>query len=132
MGHEIKCPTWLHKYIIGKKGKGIQDVCEGASSTHVAFLDDGDLIKIDGPPEEADKIRDALEKQANDLKANMEFVEISVDAKYHKHIIGKGGSTVNRLKQERDVMINIPDVDKGTAVIRIEGNKDGVRAAQAE
>jgi len=130
--HEIKCPTWLHKYIIGKKGKGIQDVCEGASSTHVAFLDEGDLIKIDGPPEEADKIRDALEKQAEDLKANMEYVEITVDAKYHKHIIGKGGSTVNRLKQGGDVQINIPDVDKGNAVIRIEGNKSGVQAAHAE
>jgi len=130
--HEIKCPTWLHKYIIGKKGKGIQDVCEGASSTHVAFLDEGDLIKIDGPPEEADKIRDSLEKQAEDLKANMEYVEITVDAKYHKHIIGKGGSTVNRLKQGGDVQINIPDVDKGNAVIRIEGNKSGVQAAHAE
>ena len=35
--HEIKCPTWLHKYIIGKKGKGIQDVCEGASSVSFHF-----------------------------------------------------------------------------------------------
>ena len=35
--HEIKCPTWLHKYIIGKKGKGIQDVCEGASSVSSHF-----------------------------------------------------------------------------------------------
>ena len=73
--------------------------------THVAFLDEGDLIKIDGPPEEADKIRDALEKQAEDLKANMEYVEITVDAKYHKHIIGKGGSTVNRLKQVSSLII---------------------------
>ena len=74
--------------------------------THVAFLDEGDLIKIDGPPEEADKIRDALEKQAEDLKANMEYVEITVDAKYHKHIIGKGGSTVNRLKQVSSLFIH--------------------------
>ena len=73
--------------------------------THVAFLDEGDLIKIDGPPEEADKIRDALEKQAEDLKANMEYVEITVDAKYHKHIIGKGGSTVNRLKQVSSLLM---------------------------
>ena len=33
--------------------------------------------------------------------------------------------------QGGDVQINIPDVDKGNAVIRIEGNKSGVQAAHA-
>jgi len=130
--YEITCPNWLHKYIIGRKGASIQKLTNDIPKVHVEFIDTGDVIKIEGPPEDADKAKEVLEKQANDLKNNMEFVEISVDAKYHKHIIGKGGSTVNRLKQERDVMINIPDVDKGTAVIRIEGNKDGVRQAKTE
>jgi len=130
--YEINCPNWLHKYIIGRKGASIQKLTQDIPKVHVEFIDNGDMIKIEGAPEDADKARELLDKQATDLKNNMEFVEISVDAKYHKHIIGKGGSTVNRLKQERDVMINIPDVNKGTAVIRIEGNKDGVRQAQAE
>jgi len=130
--YEITCPNWLHKYIIGRKGASIQKLTNDIPKVHVEFIDTGDVIKIEGPPEDADKAKELLEKQANDLTSNMEFVEISVDAKYHKHIIGKGGSTVNRLKQERDVMINIPDVDKGTAVIRIEGNKDGVRQAKEE
>ena len=51
------------------------------------FIEAVDTIKIDGPPEDADKCKDLLEKQANDLKNNMQFVEIPVDAKYHKHII---------------------------------------------
>jgi len=130
--YEINCPNWLHKYIIGRKGASIQKLTQDIPKVHVEFIDNGDMIKIEGAPEDADKARELLDKQATDLKNNMEFVEISVDAKYHKHIIGKGGSTVNRLKQERDVMINIPDVNKGTAVIRIEGNKDGVKQAQAE
>ena len=33
--------------------------------------------------------------------------------------------------QGGDVQINIPDVDRGNAVIRIEGNKSGVQAAHA-
>jgi len=137
MSHEIHCPTWLHKYIIGRKGAAIQKLNDEYPNVHVSFLDSGDIIKIDGPPEDAEKIREEIEKQAQELMDNTEFVEITVDAKYHKHIIGKGGSTVNRLKQERDVQINIPDDKKGTmgtlgTVIRIEGNKAGVRAAQAE
>ncbi len=57
------------------------------------FLEAGDKIKVEGPPEEVEKAREALESQTRDLIANYAFVEINVDAKYHKHIIGKGGST---------------------------------------
>ena len=60
---------------------------------HIEFLDAGDVIKIEGPPADADKAHEILENQAKDLMSAMEFVEINVDAKYHKHIIGKGGST---------------------------------------
>ena len=38
--------------------------------------------------------------------------------------------SVNKLKHETDVMINIPDVEHGNAVIRIEGNKEGVKKAK--
>ena len=58
-------------------------------------MDSGNCIKIEGPPEEADKARDILDNQANELKNKMSFAEISIDAKYHKHIIGKGGSNGN-------------------------------------
>ncbi len=38
---------------------------------------------------------------------------------------------VNKLKQETDVMINIPDTDRSQSTsIRIEGNKDGVKRAK--
>ena len=37
---------------------------------------------------------------------------------------------VNKLKQEADVMINIPDDRASSNCIRIEGNKDGVSMAK--
>ena len=95
-------------------------------------MESGDSIKIEGPPDEVDKAKDALETQVKDLKSKMSFAEISVDAKYHKHIIGKGGSTVNKIKQDSDVMINIPDNENGSKIIRIEGNKQGVETAKKE
>ena len=39
-------------------------------------------------------------------------------------------STVNKIKQETDVVINIPDSEHGINVIRIEGNKAGVAKAK--
>merc|ERR1712025_800408 len=120
----VDCPTWLHKYIIGKKGAGIQKIGEDLPKVHIAFNDDG-TIKIDGPPDE-------IEKQVGGLVGTMDFAEVKVDAKYHKHIIGKGGSTINKIKSEADVTINIPDTDSGVTVIRIEGNKAGVLKAKTE
>jgi len=127
----IECPTWLHKYIIGKKGSGIQKIGEDLPKVHVSFNDDG-TIKIDGPPDDVEKAKDEIEKQVGALIDNMDFAEVKVDAKYHKHIIGKGGSTINKIKSETDVTINIPDTDSGITVIRIEGNKAGVLKAQTE
>eukprot|EP00095_Tigriopus_kingsejongensis_P007750 snap_masked-scaffold815_size93432-processed-gene-0.6 protein:Tk07750 transcript:snap_masked-scaffold815_size93432-processed-gene-0.6-mRNA-1 annotation:"Vigilin" len=102
------------------------------SQVHVEFVDAADQIKVEGPPDEVEKARESLEGQAKELIDKMSFAEIKVDAKYHKHIIGKGGSTVNKIKQETDVMINIPDSEQGLNKIRVEGNKDGVEKAKKE
>merc|ERR1712079_662150 len=133
VSHDVHCPTWLHKYLIGKKGAKLQTLIGDLSKqVHIEFLDAGDVIKIEGPPSDAEKAKEILESQANELVTKMDFCEIDVDAKYHKHIIGKGGSTVNKLKQEADVMINIPDDRASSNCIRIEGNKDGVKQAKEE
>jgi len=127
----VQCPTWLHKYIIGKKGAGIQKIGEDLPKVHISFQDDS-TIKIDGPPDDVEKAKEEIEKQVDALVGTMDFAEVTVDAKYHKHIIGKGGSTINKIKSETDVTINIPDTDSGITVIRIEGNKAGVAKAQTE
>merc|ERR1719153_2097789 len=127
----VACPTWLHKYIIGKKGTGIQKISQDLQKVHIVFNDD-DSIKVDGPPDEVEKAKTELESQAGVLIKTMAFADVKVDAKYHKHIIGKGGSTINKIKSETDVTINIPDTDSGVTVIRIEGNKAGVEKASKE
>merc|ERR1719361_1049380 len=133
VSYDVHCPTWLHKYLIGKKGSKLQTLIGDLSKqVHIEFLDAGDVIKIEGPPSDAEKAKEILETQANGLITKMDFVEIDVDAKYHKHIIGKGGATVNKLKQEADVMINIPDDRASSNCIRIEGNKEGVSQAKEE
>jgi len=96
---------------------------------HVEFTDKEDRIKIEGPPEEVEKAQAALESMAADLISKLTFVEMTVDPKFYKHIIGKGGANVNRMKDELGVVINIAEND-GNNVIRIEGNKAGVERAR--
>jgi len=131
VNESVACPTWLHKYIIGRKGAGIQKISQDLQKVHIGFNDD-DTIKVDGPPDEVEKAKVELERQANELIKSTSFADVKVDAKYHKHIIGKGGSTINKIKAETDVTINIPDTDSGVTVIRIEGNKAGVEKAKKE
>jgi hypothetical protein len=96
---------------------------------HVEFTDKEDRIKIEGPPEEVEKAQAKLENMATDLISKLIFVEMIVDPKFYKHIIGKSGANVNRMKDELSVVINIAEND-GNNVIRIEGNKTGVDRAK--
>ena len=73
----VECPSWLHKYIIGKKGAGIQKISAELTKVHINFCEDG-KIKIDGPPEEAEKAFNEIEGQAKVLMKDTAFVEFKV------------------------------------------------------
>jgi len=127
---EVKAPSWIHRHIIGKKGSGIRAITQDYPKVHVEMEEKADKIIVEGPQAEVDKVMLALESTVKDLLDRLTFAEIVVDPKYHKHIIGKGGSNVNRLKEETGVTINIPDEKSST--IRIEGTPEGVEQARTE
>ncbi|XP_066997687.1 vigilin [Anabrus simplex] len=127
----VKAPNWIHKYIIGRKGANIRTITQDLTKVHVEFTDKEDSIKIEGPPDEVEKARKELETMASDLINKLTCVEKFVDPKFYKHIIGKNGANVTRMKNELGVMINIIEGD-GSNTIRIEGKKDGVDKACKE
>ncbi|KAG5895971.1 hypothetical protein JTB14_027971 [Gonioctena quinquepunctata] len=125
---DVDTPAWLHKYIIGRKGANIREITQNLPKVHVEFTEKEDKIKIEGPPEEVEKAQEQIEIMAKDLIGRMTFVEMMVDPKLFKHIIGKSGANVNKLKEEFNVLINI---DK-SGLVRIEGNKDDVASTKDE
>ncbi|XP_030763823.1 vigilin [Sitophilus oryzae] len=125
---DVAAPSWLHKYIIGKKGQRIKEITQNLPKVHVEFTDKEDRIKIEGPPEEVEKAQEQIEAIANDLIQTMSFVELQVDNKLFKHIIGKSGSNVNKLKDDFNVAINIDE----SGLVRIEGNRDDVEKTKFE
>uniref|UniRef100_T1J4B4 K Homology domain-containing protein n=1 Tax=Strigamia maritima TaxID=126957 RepID=T1J4B4_STRMM len=128
----VAAPSWLHKFIIGKKGANIRLITQDLPKLHVEFRDVEDKILIEGPPEEVEQAKNEIEKMSLDLQNRLHFVEVEVEPKFHKHIIGKNGANVNRLKQEANVLINIPSGDERNNIIRIEGNAQGVARARQE
>ncbi|XP_068630109.1 vigilin isoform X1 [Battus philenor] len=127
----VDAPTWIHKYIIGKNGSNIKKITQDLSKVHVDITHSEDKVKIDGPPEEVERAQIELDDFVKNLLATLTYVELSVDPKFFKHIIGKNGTNINRLKDETGVVINIIE-NEGNNVIRIEGSHKGVADAERE
>lgn len=89
---DVDAPGWLHRHIIGPKGSKIKEITQNMPKVHVEFSDKENKIKIEGPPEEVEKAQEQIENMARDLINRMTFVELCVDPKLFKHIIGKSGA----------------------------------------
>lgn len=123
----VDAPAWIHKYVIGRKGANIRNITMNYEKVHVEIVDDKNQIIIEGPPEEVEPVTEQLRICVNDLIDRMYFKDIEVDSKHHKHIIGKNGTNVNRLKEETGVIISVKDGQSST--IHLEGPRAGVDQA---
>ncbi|XP_018320346.1 vigilin [Agrilus planipennis] len=124
---DVEAPSWIHKYIIGRKGANIKDITQNLPKVHVEFTDK-EKIKIEGPPEEVEKAQEQIEALAKDFIQKLTFAEIHIDPRYYKHIIGKNGANVNRMKDETGCIINIDE----SGLVRIEGSRNGVQQVKEE
>uniref|UniRef100_A0A1W7R994 Vigilin n=1 Tax=Hadrurus spadix TaxID=141984 RepID=A0A1W7R994_9SCOR len=129
---EVDAPSWLHKFIIGRKGANIRPLTQDFPKVHVQFTDGQDKIKVEGPRGEVEQARKKLEDMTKDLLSKVSCEKMSVDPRYHRHIIGKNGVNINRLKQETGVEIQIPPDNNSSGVIYIEGDPSGVARAKQE
>ncbi|CAG9761158.1 unnamed protein product [Ceutorhynchus assimilis] len=125
---DVNAPSWLHKYIIGKKGQKIKEITQNLPKVHVEFTDKENKIRIEGPPDEVEKAQETIEAIANDLIKNMTFIEMHVDNRLFKHIIGKSGANINKLKEEFNVNIQIDE----SGLVRVEGSQDDVAKVRAD
>lgn len=129
---ELPAKSWTHKYLIGKKGESIKRITADHHRTHVDFCEDDHTIRIEGPTEELEAVRAALEERLHEIQSTMDSVEVKVDPQFHRHIIGKAGANVNRLKQELGVTVHVPSDEERSPVVRLEGPPEGVAQAKAE
>ena len=126
----VNAPAWLHRYIIGKKGANINKVTAEFPTVHVEFTDVDEIIKLEGPREEALAAKQRLETMISDMQSRLVQDELIVDSKFHKHIIGKAGANINRIRNETNVIINIDP--KGGNVIKLEGSPDCVKQVKRD
>jgi hypothetical protein len=52
----------------------------------------------------------------------MDYVEIIIDLKFHRHIIEKSGANINRLKDQYKLSVCIPPGSEKSNLIHTEGD----------
>ena len=129
---EVDAPKWLHRFLIGRGGQNINKIKEGLDKLSLDFNEEREVVILEGPPPQVKQAEGLLKTAITDLKSNMAFADITVDQKWHRHIIGKQGSNITRIKNDTGTTINIPNDSEKSNTIHIEGSPDGVAAAKEE
>ncbi|KAM4547828.1 high density lipoprotein binding protein a isoform 2-T2 [Odontesthes bonariensis] len=128
----VSAPSWLHRFIIGKKGQNLAKITQQMPKVHIEFTEGEDKITLEGPTKDVQMVQSQIETIVTDLVNRMDYAEISVDPKFHRHLIGKGGVNINRIKELHKVTVRIPPDNEKSNLIRIEGDPQGVQEAKKE
>uniref|UniRef100_A0A2K5Q6D2 Vigilin n=1 Tax=Cebus imitator TaxID=2715852 RepID=A0A2K5Q6D2_CEBIM len=128
----VAAPSWLHRFIIGKKGQNLAKITQQMPKVHIEFTEGEDKITLEGPTEDVNVAQEQIESMVKDLINRMDYVEINIDHKFHRHLIGKSGANINRIKDQYKVSVRIPPDSEKSNLIRIEGDPQGVQQAKRE
>ncbi|XP_061593529.1 high density lipoprotein binding protein a [Cololabis saira] len=128
----VSAPSWLHRFIIGKKGQNLAKITQQMPKVHIEFTEGEDRITLEGPTKDVSMVQTQIEAIVTDLVSRMDYTEISVDPKFHRHLIGKAGVNINRIKELYKVTVRIPPDNEKSNLIRIEGDPQGVQEAKKE
>ncbi|XP_061744399.1 vigilin-like isoform X1 [Nerophis ophidion] len=128
----VTAPSWLHRFIIGKKGQNLAKITQVMPKVHIEFTEGEDKIALEGPTKDVQMVQSQIEVIVSDLVSRMDYTEISVDPKFHRHLIGKAGVNINRIKELHKVTVRIPPDHEKSNLIRIEGDPQGVQEAKKE
>uniref|UniRef100_A0A8C3WNM8 Vigilin n=1 Tax=Catagonus wagneri TaxID=51154 RepID=A0A8C3WNM8_9CETA len=128
----VSAPSWLHRFIIGKKGQNLAKITQQMPKVHIEFTEGEDRITLEGPTEDVSAAQEQIEAMVKDLVSRMDYVEVSIDHRFHRHLIGKSGANINRIKDQYKVSVRIPPDSEKSSLIRIEGGPQGVQQAKRE
>ncbi|XP_061091972.1 vigilin isoform X1 [Conger conger] len=129
---EVTAPAWLHRFIIGKKGQNIGRITQQLPKVHIEFTDGEEKISLEGPTEEVEQAQAQIQDIIKDLMLRMDYTEVNIDQRFHRHLIGKNGANINRIKEQYKVSVRIPQDTDRSGLVRIEGDPQGVQLARKE
>ena len=134
---EISAPRRFLQYVVELCGNDMKKITK--KLPHVqALFNKKDKIFLKGPLKQVHIAEEFLCNLTARVKSTTVFDDVQLDCKFHRHIMGKQGATVNRITQDTYTIIYFPRQAEriGIAlppdVIRIEGYPTAVAAAKKE
>ncbi|XP_052601863.1 vigilin-like [Peromyscus californicus insignis] len=127
----ISAPSWLHRFIIGKKGENIAEITNNVPKVHIHFTAEGKIM-LKGPIDDVNYAQEKFDIIVNDLLNRMECTEINGDSKFYKYLMGNNGEVLNRITEKNQVSISVFPENETNHSIRIEGESLGVHQAKRE
>ncbi|KAL1766346.1 vigilin [Sigmodon hispidus] len=127
----ISAPSWLHRFIIGKKGENIAEITNSVPKVHIHFTAE-DKIMLKGPIDDVNYAQEKFDIIVSDLMSRMECTEINSDSKFLKYLTGNNGEILNQITEKNQVSITMFPENVSNHSIRIEGESLGVHQAKKE
>ena len=78
---------------------------------------------------EVDNAYKQLQKIVKDLIESNYQETVPIFKEFHKHVIGKGGATIRKIRDETATRIDLPDGNSGEDKILVTGKKENVQKA---
>ena len=125
----------FHRQLIGPKGENIQKIRDDFANVQISFPDLGsksDIVKLRGPKQDVDKCGQLLTKMYKEMLESNYQVKVPIFKQFHKFIIGKGGATIRKIRQDTDTKVDLPESGSDSDMITITGKKANVEKAQKQ
>uniref|UniRef100_A0A671VT58 Vigilin n=1 Tax=Sparus aurata TaxID=8175 RepID=A0A671VT58_SPAAU len=123
---EVTAPAWLHRFIIGKKGQNIGRITQQLPRVR------GEMIRNQRLNTKFFFFHKPKICPFCLQLVRMDYTEVIIDQRFHRHLIGKNGANINRIKEQYKVSVRIPQDSERSGLVRIEGDPKGVQLARRE
>ncbi|RXN04636.1 vigilin isoform X2 [Labeo rohita] len=105
----VSAPSWLHRFIIGKKGQNLAKITQQMPKVHIEFTEGEDKITLEGPTKDVQMVQGQIEAIVTDLE-NERTKDMIIEQRFHRAIIGQKGE---KIKEIRD---KFPEVENSFSV----------------
>ncbi|GAA5925903.1 hypothetical protein JCM1841_004035 [Sporobolomyces salmonicolor] len=137
----LTIPSSLHGAIIGQGGTTLNAVIGEDKLVHVQFGSTGaeDEVSVRGPKDEVERVKGEIERIAeaarNEEIVNSHLVEFDIETVHVRHIVGKAGSGVNKLREDLGVRVDFVELPAAAGKkgkqsrVTIKGRKENAEEA---
>jgi len=126
-----------HRLLIGQKGAKIKEIQKTMGEVKIDFPNqdadakDANLITVRGERAVVNQAVQLLRAHIKVLLDENYVLEVPLHKSLHGNIIGKGGATVKKIKEDTNCRIDVPGQDEDTNIITVTGRQQDTPAAMA-